>query len=112
MLFYIWAAEDYYQGLHGIENYGVFDCRDVTEANNMGLEMSIEVIDSYNLINDYSDYGDWDEDTEEYDYGDHLLWEIFKIKDEYVNMGAEELNRICRNDPDDFVKKYTEEVDF
>ena len=114
MLFYIWAGEDMYQGLHGIEDYGVFDCFDIEDANRRGLEMSEEVIVSYGLEKEYYDCYDEVEDDEdiEFDYGEHTMWEIRKIKDEYVELGEDELNALCRRDPDGFVEKFTEEVDF
>lgn len=109
MLFYIWAAEDTYQGLHGMENYGVFDCWDREDADNRGLEMSLEVISSYGLEGQYDC-----EDGDDIDAVccEHTLWEVFKIKDEYVDLGVNELDALCCQDPKDFVKKFTEEVDF
>lgn len=109
MLFYIWAAEDSYEGLHGIEDYGVFNCRDVEEAKYRGLEMSLDVIESYGIEDqyDYEDGDDIDAVCRE-----HTVWEIRKIKDEYSNMTAAELDAICCPDPDSFIEEYTEEVDF
>ena len=112
MLFFIWAAEDMYKGLHGIEDYGVFDCPDVEEANRTGLEMSEGVIESYGLEKEYYDY-DYEEGEEiPLDYSEGTLWEIYKVKDEYVTMGIDRLNSICRRDSDGFIDEYTEEVDF
>ena len=109
MLFYIWAGEDMYEGLHGIENYGVFNCRDGEEAEYQGLEMSLDVIESYGIDDqyDYEDGDDVDAVCRE-----HTMWEVRKIKDEYVELGEDELNALCCQDPDGFVEKFTEEVDF
>lgn len=111
MLFYIWAAEDMYQGLHGIEDYGVFECKDIEEADYIGCEMSLDVISSYGLECQYYDDEEEDDDVE-YDCREHTVWEVFKIKDEYVDLGINELNALCRQDPKEFVEKFTEEVDF
>lgn len=105
MLYYIWAAEDSYNGLHGIETYGVYECSDLEEANNTGLELSYQIIENFSSHLYY--YNDEDEEL-----GQHTVWEVRKIKDEYSNMTAAELDVICCPDPDGFIEEYTEEVDF
>lgn len=50
----IHAYENIYGGLHGIENYAVVEVDDLEEAEAYGVEMSIDVINSYhNIIEEF-----------------------------------------------------------
>ena len=116
MLFFIHATEDMYCGLHGVEDMRVEDLKDVKEANDWGREMSEEVICSYGMESEYG-YFDEDEDEEdsfEFDLREHLQWTVMKIKDEYVHLGAKELERIATRvtGADDFMKKYCEYIEY
>lgn len=98
MKVFIYAYEDSYYGLHGINTQLVCEVRDIEEAREIGLNAACEVIDSYsNLL--LKEDGSYDE-------CESALYEIYKIKDN-INFSEEELDRICsRKDKDDFIEEY------
>lgn len=108
MLVFIHAYEDFYCGLHGVEDMRVEEVSSMKEANEWGREMSCEVIDSYGMDEHYG----FDEDDEEMDYSEHLCWSVFKIKDEFVGLGAKELEHLASrvHGAESFIDKYCEDV--
>ena len=50
MLYAIYAYEGMYGGLHGMDNHAIVDCRDEGEAEDIGVEMSYDVMGSYECI--------------------------------------------------------------
>lgn len=104
MLVFIHAFEEMYQGLHGIEDMRVVEVQSMAEADDWGREMSCGVIESYGLNEEYG----YEEDDEEMDYREHMAWCVFRIKDEYVGLGEEELERLaCRvHGAEGFIDKY------
>ena len=106
MLVFIHACEDFYEGLHGVEDMRVADVLNMDEADEWGREMSYEVIESFGMEEHYG----FDEDDFEDGYGEHLVWTVHKIKDEYVHMGAAELERLatCVHGADDFIELFCE----
>ena len=48
----IYACESTYGGLHGMNNYGFEECDDDEMANEVGIEWSYNVMDSYESIGD------------------------------------------------------------
>lgn len=107
MLFVIHAFETMYQGMHGIEEMGVFDLPNFKVANLFAQDMSMEVIESYGLEEEY----DEDMSIEDIDLSEFTDWTIWKIKDEYSNMDISELDHMCCEDLESFVEKYAEECD-
>lgn len=106
MKVYIYACESSYQGLHGIESSCVCDVRSIDEANEIGHEMSMEVFE------DFIDEEEFVDENGEIDYdlvNEELCWEIWKIKDEFINI--ENLDEISYNlGRNSFVEKYCEEM--
>lgn len=105
MLVFVHAYEDFYCGLHGVEDMRVVDVNDMKEADEWGREMSYEVIESYGMDEHYFDE---DMDEEEMDYGEHTCWEAFRIKDEFVGLGERELERLASrvHGASSFIDKY------
>ena len=98
MKVFIYAYEDSYYWLHGINTQLVCEVRDIDEAREIGLESAYEVIDMY------SDY--LLEEDSSYDERESALYEIYKIKDSII-FSEEELDNICsRRDKDDFIEEY------
>ena len=106
MLVFIHACEDFYEGLHGVEDMRVADVRDMNEADDWGREMSYEVIESYGMDEHY----DLDDDGDDYGYGEHLVWTVHKIKDEFIGLGAQELERLAArvHGAEGFIEQYCE----
>ena len=98
MKVFIYAYENSYYGLHGINTQFVCEVRDIEEAREIGLDAACEVIDSYsNLLL---------EEDGSYDERESALYEIYKIKDS-INFSEEELDNICsRRDKDAFIEEY------
>jgi hypothetical protein len=83
--YFIYASEGYYQGLHGINDFGIYLCRSFKEAEETGEELSRQLIQSYNLVEE--DYMadelegiDLDElffeDRDEFDRLDELMYQL------------------------------------
>lgn len=81
MLYAIYACEGIYGGLHGMNSHAVVDCRDEDEADDIGLEMSLDVMSSYECIigdlEDEADEGYERYSDEWYDYLEELKIENF-----------------------------------
>lgn len=101
MLCFIYACEDRYQGLHGIENYGVMDCLDYEEAMEIGCTWSAELTDDYGLEDEYED--------EEEMFDRELIAYSYKIKPEFAAMGRHALDeKCCELGSDLFIERYCE----
>ena len=98
MKVFIYAYEDSYYGLHGVNTQFVCEVRDIEEAREIGFDAACEVIDTYsNLLL---------EEDGSYDENESALYEIYKIKDS-INFSEEELDNICsRRDKDAFIEEY------
>ena len=106
MKVYIYAYESLYRGLYGIESSYICDVSSIDEANEIGHEMSMEVFENFINGEEYID-----ENGEiDYDFvNEELCWEIWKIKDDFINI--EDLNYISYNlGRDSFIEKYCEEI--
>ena len=119
-LYVVYAADELYQGLHGLEDWSIWECEDENEALNIGYENSIQIINSYSCIyeqldqdiKDYMEDGkNWsEEDIDQltmdiYDEDTYYnVWEIDEdITKEYdVNI----LEKMLIDDPEDFIKTY------
>lgn len=105
MKVFIYACEDMYRGLHGIEDMRVVEVDSIEEADEYGMEMSTGVIESYDTLADY-EYED-DEDYEEA-LLDAREWYVYPIDEEKAkNLSIDELNRlVCKLGHESFVDDY------
>lgn len=114
MLFAIYACEGMYGGLHGMELHAVVNCRDEGEAEDIGIEMSYDVMDSYECISssfeeDASD--EYEEGTDEwYEYieaarAENVSYTVYEILDTH-GKSEKELENEFWNDRSGFIEKY------
>ncbi len=121
----IWAIrayDEFYGGLHGMESYDIIEGTE-EEADECGVEMSYEVIESYrdiydSLEDDIREYCeeegfDYDENGEEVEnireevYGGDTAWDIHKLdKAKLPTLDFNELENMFYNNPDEFLEKY------
>lgn len=111
MRVFIYAYEGQYCGLHGIEDLTCTEVDSVEEAEEIGREMSEDVITSFGLEDEWLAEDDESEDCTEYaTYAEcfGLEYEIYKIKDE-VDLSIEELDSICSHlGKETFINEYCE----
>lgn len=92
----------------GMKDFTIEEVNDIEEANEIGAEMSRDVIDSYACISSLIDdiAHDAQENGEDYDEAyenailEELSWEVFELKDD-----APDLIKIDE-DYEDFLKKW------
>ena len=100
---FIYACENSYGGLHGIEDMTVTEVSDLKVADEIGRDMSLGVIESYGLAEEYEE-----EDEVEYDTDENTCWEIYKIKDG-ICISTSELDAECCNlGKEGFIEEYCE----
>lgn len=99
MRVYIYACEGTYGGLHGMNRVEVVDdIVDLQHANEYGLEMAEDVVESYGLF-----------DEDECDIEPEYIWYIYPIKAD-VELSTKELNKLCSTLGDElFREKYCED---
>lgn len=111
MRVFIYAYEGQYCGLHGIEDLTCTEVNSIKEAEEIGREMSENVISSFGLEDEWLAEDDESEDCTDYGtYAEYfgLQYEIYKIKDE-VNLSIRELDSICsRLGKETFINEYCE----
>lgn len=120
MKYFIYAAENMYQGLHGMEDYRLIDTDDYDTALAEAIDMSISVMESYpSITEDLEDTAAevYERDSEEYDkYLNELIREntyfmIYVLRDEYKDMTDEEIyNKVYQSSVDTFIETYCEEA--
>lgn len=93
-LFAIYAYEEMYMGLHGRHNYLVTEANNMAEAEEIAVDMAINVVESY---------------LEIYTEVFNNTVEDFCSLDEYENMTIDEQTKI--NNSDEFLFKYVENRD-
>ena len=99
---FIYACEDSYGGLHGIEDMTVTEVSNLKVADEIGRDMSLGVIESYGIREEYG------EEDVEYDSDEGTCWEIYKIK-EGICISTSELDAECCNlGKEDFIEQYCE----
>ena len=115
-LFAIHAYEQWYDGLHGIENYEVIEAENFQEVEDYAESLSRDLIDDYNIVKEAGWYDEiknatnlTDEDDEFYDaledYIDSdIAYDIYWLKE--TNQSLEALNEMYSNNPEKFLKKY------
>lgn len=116
----IHAYDQMYGGLHGIEDYGVITVDSIEEAEEYGLEMSYDVINSYSdIYKEFEDSAEADEierDSDEWnDYIDECIQEdiaysIYLITEE-TDKSNEELTLEFYNDKEEFIRTYCKETE-
>lgn len=123
MLYVIYAADQMYNGLHGMCDWTIEDCYNENDASEIAFENSLEIINDYSAIYeelekevedevDFADIPITEEKEEEirYEiYSSDVLYDIFEIKFEYQKEDIFELERILQYDPEEFIKKYCDE---
>ena len=118
--YFIWAAEDMYSGLHGMETRAVIECPSIEQAYNYAQEMSLDVIESYcedeyrDMVNDDGlDYED--EELAEEAFGErlyelkceHTLWVVIEVDEEKAaGISTRELDRMYCWDDEETLEKY------
>lgn len=110
MRVFIYACEDMYHGLHGIEDMRVVEVESIEEANEYGMEMSGEVIDTYNTLGDFEEF----EDEEAYEevWLEAREWYVYPIDEEKAKgKSTRALDKIASKMGSDwFIKRYCGEV--
>lgn len=128
MRVYIYACDNMYGGLHGIDDYGIFEVADMREADTIGEQLSRDVIESYGQImssieEDCAYYAGLDgfeegssewEETMEQLISEDLNWFVREIDEDLANgMTKEELETEAFNlsfaGSEEFVKRYCKE---
>ena len=123
MKIFIYACENFYGGLHGIEDYYIDEFETYNEriVTNIGIDMSQDVIENYiNVDEDYLDCNGAEDFDSEDDYyeayneavNEHIEWYAYKIKDEFNDIPIKDLDKIVATvtGPQSFIKKYCEEI--
>lgn len=121
----IWAIrayDNFYEGLHGMETYNILEGTE-EEADEWGLEMSYEVIESYmDIYNsleddireyceeegfDYDENGEEVEDIREEVYRGDTAWDIHELdRAKLPTLNFYKLSNMFYNNPDEFLKLY------
>ena len=123
MKIFIYACENFYDGLHGIEDFCIEELETYNErlVSNIGIELSLDVIEKYiNVDRDYLDCDgpeDFDSEDDYYEAysevaNEHIKWYAYKIKDEFDNIPIKDLEEIAATvtGPQSFIKEYCEEI--
>lgn len=121
MLYVIMAADNIYQGYHGLIDWSVWDCQNEEEAIEIARENSIEIINSYSCIyeeleetiQNYIDEDDKGMSEEEIDelreeiYQEDISYSIYKIDADIAKeYDIDYLEKMLNRDPEDFIEKY------
>lgn len=114
MLYAIYAYEGMYGGLHGMDNHAIVDCRDEGEAEDIGVEMSYDVMGSYECISSSFQ----EEASEEFEEGsdewyqfiedakaENVAYVIYEIVDT-KGKSVRELEEEFYNDREGFIEEY------
>lgn len=117
MKIYIYATEALYGGYHGIEDMTVIEVEDGASntediINDIGYQLSHELIESYGLEQDYMDHAGIEDIEEFYENYNEITcdcdWSAFKIKDD-ITLSTRELENECFKLGDSiFRKEYCE----
>ena len=108
----IYACDNQYEGLHGVEDWGVYECESYDEACEIGHELSYDLITSYEFIEqkfeekvqeqlleeglteDHLDYDNLYDDWMDALIEEDVCYQIYKVKDD-INYDS-----IIQNDTD------------
>lgn len=110
MRVFIYACEDMYHGLHGIEDMRVVEVESIEEADEYGMEMSGDVIETYDTLGDFEEFED--EEAYEEAFLEAREWYVYPIDEEKAKgKSTEELGKIASEWGSDlFIKEYCGEV--
>jgi hypothetical protein len=120
MLYVIYAAENQFQGLHGIEDFRIEDCENDNAAADIGEEMSLELINDFSCVysileEDYEESINDDMTEKEKDeihteiYNDDIYYSYWKIKEDICkNYTVDLLEEMLEEDLENFVKNFCE----
>ena len=100
----IYACEQMYGGLHGMEDFLVVDVDSAEEADQIGEEMSLDIMQSYSCIIDTL------EEDAAY-YGDELMrqnteWIVYPLNELANEHSVDELTQEFYNDRNEFLETY------
>lgn len=120
--YFIWATEQMYEGLHGIETRRVVENLSYEDACDWANEMSIEVIESYceeeyrDRVEDEINRDDYDTEDEYWDAFDEYLcdlkcentsWIVTEVDEEKASgISTQELDHMYYYDPEGTIEKY------
>lgn len=97
MKYYIYACEQMYGGLHGMNYSGVIEADSEKEAEEYGCDMAWELLDSYGELSDIY-YGD-ESEIEEDEVSQYLEVIVAKVRDDLSSkFSVEELDKISYNE--------------
>ena len=104
----ILAGSQFFSYNQGMHDFTIEEVNDIEEANEIGAEMSRDVIDSYACISSLIDdiAHDAQENGEDYDEAyenailEGLSWEVFELKDDAPNSIK------SNEDYEDFLKRW------
>lgn len=115
MKIFIYACEEMYGGLHGIENMRVIETDSFEEANDEGREMSFEVQNDFYSSSDWASVCGVDDENEveeklcEEARNEYLCWSLYKIKED-ITLSIAELDELCNTlGEEEFRELYCEE---
>ena len=118
-LYAIHAYDEFFGGMHGVEEYEVIKAENDEEANLFAEDLSRELIEMYGMHmetgwgqeaidNGYpegtSDYERYIEERAE----DDIAYSVYEITKE-TNLPIKELANLLQADPEDFIKEYCAE---
>lgn len=73
----IYACENTYSGLHGMNKYGFIECDDDKMADEQGIEWSYDVMDSYSsIVDSLEENVDWEQERAEEDDDESFDYDI------------------------------------
>lgn len=110
MRVFIYACEDMYHGLHGIEDMRVVEVESIEEADEYGMEMSGDVIETYDTLGDFDEFED--EEAYEEAFLEAREWYVYPIDEEKAKgLSTRELDKLASEwGSDYFIKEYCGEV--
>ena len=104
-LYAVHAYDIFYNGLSGMQTYAVIEASDDKDAEDVAYEMSKDVIRNYDIPNK-ADW-QWDNQDELEDMiFDDINYEVWKLTDK-TNKTLTELNIDFKENPDEFIKRYS-----
>ena len=120
MTLFIYAYENFYGGLHGMNDYGFFKIDKEKEAEEIALDLSCGVIEGYEDIErqleEEADFYSDDRESDEWytAYDDAVMqdtaYEIYALKDEIKEKSECELfELVAQEGVEGFIEKYCEE---
>lgn len=98
MIYLIYAYEETYGGEHGMNTWDICNVDSVREAEEIGQDMSIEVMESYSSIGEdlleeareEAEFYGYEEDSSDFEdildglYKENMAYEIYRLSDEYT----------------------------